>query len=97
MAPQTPQQGEGGTESSRMTGTSSNTPPAETQLQRRHHLVHRDAANAATENMTLDAQLKIVHKTRGSKNKKQHAVGCRCRHIEVHGCQLMLLHTAGVR
>ena len=68
MAPQPPLQGESGTESSRMMGASSNTPPTETQLQRRHHSVHRDAGNAATENMTLDAQLKIVCKTGSNKN-----------------------------
>ena len=56
MAPQTPPQGEGGTESSRTMGASSNTPPAETQLQWSHHLVHHDAANAATENMSLDSE-----------------------------------------
>jgi len=34
MAPQTPQQVENGTESSRTTGASANTPPADNQLQR---------------------------------------------------------------
>jgi len=97
MAPQTHQQGEGGTESSRTMGISSNTPPAETQLQCRHHFVHCDAANAATRNMTLDAQLKSVHKNGSSKNKEHQAIGCKCRHIEVHSCQLMIYHTAGVR
>jgi len=57
MAPQTPQQGESGTELTRTMGASSNTPPAETHPQRRYNLVHRDAANAATKKMTLDAQL----------------------------------------
>jgi len=90
MAPQTPQQGARGTESSRTTRASSNTPPAETQLQRRHRLAHRDAANAATENMTLYAQFKIVRKTRSSKNKKQHAIGCEYGQTEVDGCQLMI-------
>jgi len=70
MAPPSPQQGESGTESSRTTGASSNMPPAETQLQPRHHLAHRDAANAATENMNLDAQLNIVHTSGSSRNKK---------------------------
>jgi len=60
MPPQRPQQDDGGTESSKTTGASSNTPPAETPLHHRHHLAHRDAANAATGNMTLDSQLKIV-------------------------------------
>jgi len=60
MAPQTSQQGEGGTESSRTMGASANTPPAETQLQCKHHLVHHNAANAATEHNALDAHLNIV-------------------------------------
>jgi len=63
MALQTPQQVQDGTESSRTTGASSNMRLAETQLQCRHHLAHRDAGIAATKTMTLDAQLKIVRKT----------------------------------
>jgi len=63
-------------------GASPNTPPAETQLQRRHHLAHRDAANAATKNITLDSQFKIVRKTGSSKNKKQHTIGCEYSQIE---------------
>ena len=55
MATQALQQGQSVTESSRTRAISSDTPPAETQLQRRHHLVHHDAANAATKNMTPDA------------------------------------------
>ena len=90
MAPQTSLQGESGTESSRMTGASSNTPPAETQLQRRHHFGHRDTANAATENTTLDAQSNNVRKTGSSKNKKQHAIRWKCSLIEVHGRRLMI-------
>jgi len=70
-------------------------PPAETHSQLRHHLVHSDAANAATDNMTLDAQLNIVGKTGSSKNEKQHAIRCMCSRIEVHGCQLMISHPAG--
>ena len=90
MAQQTPLQGECGTESSRMMGASSNTPPAGTQLQCIHHSVHRDAANAATKNVTLDAQLKIVRETGSSKNKKQHATGLKCGPIEVLDHQLMI-------
>jgi len=90
MAPQTPQQVEPGTESSRTTGASANTPPAETQLLCRHQFAHCDAANAATKNMTLDAQLKIVHITGSSKNKKQHVIGYEYSQIEVDDRQLML-------
>jgi len=52
IAPQKPQEDASGSELSRMTGASSNDHPAETQQQHRHQLVHQDAANAATENMT---------------------------------------------
>jgi len=58
MAPQTPQPGGIQSVPSRTTGASSNAPLAETQQQCRHQLVHRDAAIAATENMTQDAHLK---------------------------------------
>jgi len=94
MAPQTPQQGEHGTESSRTTGASSNMPPAETQLQRRHQLAHHDAANAATENRTLDTQLNTVHKTGSSKNKKLHMIGCEDCGIKVDERQLIIWHAA---
>jgi len=96
MAPQTSQQGGSRSESSRTTGASSNTPPAETQLQCRHDFVHHDAANAATENMTVDAQLKMVCRTRSSRNDKQHAHGYEYGRIVEDGCQLMIVHTAGV-
>jgi len=59
-----------------------------TQQQRRHKLVHHDAAKAATKHMTQDAQLKIVRKTGSRKNKKQHAVGCKCIHVEAISSQL---------
>jgi len=95
MVPRTLLRGESGTELSGTTGASSNTPPAETQLQCWHRLVHRDTANAATRNMTLDTRLKIVRITGSSKNKKEHPIRCNCSHIEVHGCQLMIWHTAG--
>jgi len=97
MAPQSPLQGGGGTESSRTTGASSNTPPTWTQQQHSHHLVHHNAENAATENMTLDPQLTIVRKTGSSRKRTQHVIGCKCSRIEVHGRQLMIWHTDGVR
>jgi len=76
VAPLTPAQGASGSESSRMTGASSIAPPTVTQPECRHQLVHCDAANAATENMTQSAHLKMVPKTGSSKNKKQHAIRC---------------------
>ena len=71
MAPRAPQQGESGTDSSRTKAVSSYTPPGETQLPRRHHFVHRDDANPATGNITLDARLNIVDTTGSSGNMKQ--------------------------
>jgi len=68
MVTHTLQQVESGSESSRSMGASSNASLAGTQQQPRHQLVHHDAANAATEHMTLDANLEIVRKTRSSKN-----------------------------
>ena len=75
MAPQTHQQGESGTDLSRTMRASSNTPPTETHLECRHHLVHRDSAHAFTQDLTLDAQLNISHITGSSKNIKQRAIG----------------------
>jgi len=78
-------------------GASANTPPAETQPQRRHQLAHRNAATAATEQMTLDAQSRIVRKTGSGKNKKQRTIGCEYSWIKVEIRELMILHAAGVR
>jgi len=88
MAPETLPPGAIGDESSRTTGTSCNAPLGESQQQHRHHLVHRDAAIVATENMTQDAYLKKVRKTGSSKNKKQDAIGCESIHICVNDGQL---------
>jgi len=71
-------------------------PPAETQLQHRHHFPHCDAATAATDNMTLDAQFKIVRTTESSKNNKQHVIGCEYSWIEVDGREIIILPAAGV-
>jgi len=58
MATPTPQQGENSTEPGGSTGIAPNTSLSGTQQERRHQLVHRNAANAATKNMTQDAHLK---------------------------------------
>jgi len=76
MAPQTPHPSVIQSESSRTAGASSNTPLAETQLERRHQLVHHDAAIAATENMAQDVHLNKVRKTGRSNDKQQHAIRC---------------------
>jgi hypothetical protein len=76
MDTQPPPPGESGSNTGRLAGATSNPDMLGTQQERKHKLVHRNAANVATTHMTQDAHLKIVHKTGSSKNKKQHAVGC---------------------
>jgi len=88
MATQTPQPGENSTEPGGSTGVAPNMSLSGTQHERRQQLVHRNTANAATRNMTQDAHLKIVCKTRSSKTKKQHAIGCECIHIKENDGQL---------
>jgi len=87
MDTQPPPPGESGSNTGRLAGGTSNTEILATQQDRRHELVHRDAANAATKHMTQDAHLKIVRKTGSRKNKKQHVVGCECIHIKAIGGQ----------
>jgi len=80
-----------------MAAASSNTSLIGTQQQHSHQLVHHDAANAATKNMTQDANLKIICKTASSTNQKQHAVGCEYIYLVVTSLQLTGCHTAGLR
>jgi len=56
-------------------------------LKLRYHLIHRHTADAATENMSLDAQLTIVHNIRNSKNKQQNNIQCEYICIQVDGRQ----------
>jgi len=77
-------------------GVSSNTSLFGTQQRRRHHSLHRDAANEPTKNMTQDAHLKIVRKTGSSTNNTQHAVGCEYIDSVVNGRRLPVHNTAGV-
>jgi len=88
MDTQPPPAGESGSNTGRLVGATSNTEILGTQQERRHKLVHRDAANLATKHMTQDAHLKIVRKTGSSKNKKQRAVGCKYILIVANGGQL---------
>jgi len=97
MDTQSPPPGESGSNTGRLAGATSNTDILGTQQERRHKLVHRDAANAATKHMTQDAHLKIVCKTGSSKNRKQHAVGCVYIHIEAKGGRVTVQCTVGVR
>jgi len=80
--------GESGSNSGRLAGATSQSDILGIQQERRHKLVHCDAANVANKRMTHDARLKIVRKTGSGKNKKQHAVGCEYIHIEAMGGQL---------
>jgi len=80
--------GESGSNTGQWAGATSKTDILGTPQERRHKLVHRDAANAATKYMTQDADLKIVRKTGSRKIMKQHAVGCEYIHIKANGGQL---------
>jgi hypothetical protein len=55
-------------------GASFNEPPTGTQQQCTHQLMHHNAANTATENITQDANLKIVYTTGSNKNQKKHLI-----------------------
>jgi len=97
MNTQPPHPGPSGSNSSWLAGTSSNVSRISTHQERRHQLIHSDAANAATENLTQDAHLKVVRKTGCSTNKKQHSVRCEYIHTVVNSRQLTIYHTAGVQ
>jgi hypothetical protein len=88
MDTQPPPAGESGSNTSRLAGATSNTELLGTHQERRHKLVHRDAANVATNHMSQDAHLKIVRKTGSIKNNKQHAGGCEYILIVATGGQL---------
>jgi hypothetical protein len=88
MDTQQPPPGESGLNTGRLAGATSNMDILGTQQERRHKLVHRDAANAASKHMTQDARLKIIRKTGSRKNEKQHAVGWECIRSEAIGGQL---------
>jgi len=79
-----------------MTGAASDAKPADTQQHHGNKLVHCDATNAATENMTLDTHLKMDLGTGSRKNMKHHAIGCEQIHIEVDGHHLPIGCTAGL-
>jgi hypothetical protein len=88
MDTQPPPAGESGSHSGSMAGATSNTELLGTQQERRPKLVHHDAAIVATKHMTQDAHLKIVRETGSSKNKKQHAGGCKYILIVANSGQL---------
>jgi hypothetical protein len=68
-----------------------------THQESRHQFIHRNAANAATENSTPDAHLKTVRKTESSTNQEQHAIGCGYIHIHLHDGQQNIQYSAGIR
>jgi hypothetical protein len=88
MYTQPPPAGESGSNTGRLAGATSTTELLDTQQERRHQFVHRDAANVATKHMTQHAHLMIVRMTGSSNNKKQHAVGCKYILIVANGSQL---------
>jgi hypothetical protein len=88
MNTQPPPPGVSGSNTGRLAGVTTNTHILGTQQERRHKLVHRDAADAATEHMTQDAHIKIICKTGGRRNMKQHAVDCEYIQIDAMGGQL---------
>jgi len=88
MATQTRQPGHRGSESSWLMGASSTMSLIGKHRDRRHRLVHRNTANAATQNMFLDAHLKIIRKSGSSKYRNQHVISCEHIHIVVNSVQL---------
>jgi len=82
MDTQPPPPGESGLNPGRMAGATTYTDIQGIQQEHRQKLVHRDAAGAATKQMTQDAHLKIVRKTGSRRNKRQYAVGCEYIHID---------------
>jgi len=96
MDTQPPQPGESGSDSSSLPGAKSNTPLIATPQERRHQLVHRNAANPASNITTQDAHLKNVWKTGRNNYKTHHAVACDYIYNEVNGRQLTAYCIAGV-
>jgi hypothetical protein len=88
MVTQPPPPGESVSNTGRLAGATPNADILDTQQERRHKLVHRDAADAATKHMTQVAHLKIVRKTSSRRNKKQHAVECQSIHSDAISGQL---------
>jgi hypothetical protein len=84
MATNTPQPGGNGNEPGGSTGITLHTSLSGTQHQLRQQVVHHNAANAANKNMTEKPDLKTTWKTGSSRNKIQHAIGCKYIHIMVN-------------
>jgi len=76
MSTQTPEQGPGLSELSRMTGTSSNVLYTDIQQEWSHQLVLHGARNEATNHVTHNCEFIVVSKTGSRNKKKHHATGC---------------------
>jgi hypothetical protein len=72
MDTQPPPQGKSRSNTGRLLGTTSYTEILGTQQERRHKLVHHDAANVVTKHMTQDAYL--LNPPQDWKQQKQEAV-----------------------
>jgi len=70
MDTQSPPPGKSGSNTGRLGGATSNMEILGTRQERRHMLVQRYTADAATKHITEDAHLKIVCKITSSKSKK---------------------------
>jgi hypothetical protein len=92
---QPPQPGPSGFKSSRFAGVLSNTLHIGTQQEHRHQLVHGDATNTATKNMTKDVHLKIIPQTGSSTNKEKHLVGRQYVHTVANSRQLTVQTIGG--
>jgi len=96
MATQTPRQGENSTEPGGPIGVTRNMSLSGTQQERKYQLVHRNAANVATYNITQDGHVKVVCKTESSKNKKQHTIRYKYIHIKVNDGLLTIKYTPNI-
>lgn len=92
-ATQTPQQGISESEFNITMGASSNRSPTETELKCRHHPVPDNAANAASDYMTIDAQSKIVSTTSSIMNRPQQPIEWEYICIEVDNQQITIEYT----
>jgi hypothetical protein len=88
MDTQPPPAGDSGSNTCRLVGATTIKKIIGTHQERRHMLVQRETANAATQHLTQGAYFNIVCKTGRSKHKKRHAVGSEYIHIEPNGSQL---------
>jgi len=97
MDPQPLQPGPSRSKSSRLLGPSSNMALIGAQQERKQQLVHHDAANAATNNMSQHGHLTIICKNGSSTNRKQYAVACEFIHTVVNSHQLPIYYAVGIR